>query len=82
MLRILRINRATKDRRATVLTRPPSDRTDRDGAHEIWSWDIPKLHGPTRGLFYDLYVVLDIFSRYAPGWFVAAHEDPSWPRSS
>ena len=44
-------------------------------ANEIWSWDITKLHGPTRGLFYDLYVVIDIFSRYVPGWLVAAHED-------
>ena len=43
--------------------------------NEIWSWDITKLHGPTRGLFYDLYVVIDIFSRYVPGWLVAAHED-------
>ncbi len=29
----------------------------------------------SRGLFYDLYVVIDIFSRYVPGWLVAAHED-------
>jgi len=43
--------------------------------NEIWSWDITKLHGPTRGLFYDLYVILDIFSRYVLNWLVAAHED-------
>jgi putative transposase len=28
-----------------------------------------------RGVYYDLYVVLDIFSRYVVGWTVAARED-------
>jgi putative transposase len=76
MLRILRINRATKDRRGQR-SHPATKRPEliATAPNEIWSWDITKLHGPTRGLFYDLYVVLDIFSRYAPGWLVAAHED-------
>ena len=43
--------------------------------NEIWSWDITTLRGPTRGLFHDLYAILDIFSRYALNWLVAAHED-------
>jgi len=46
------------------------------------SWDITKLHGPTRGLFYDLYVILDIFSRYVLNWLVAAHEDAQLAKSS
>ena len=33
----------------------------------MWSWDITKLRGPGRGVYYDLYVVLDIFSRYVVG---------------
>ena len=41
----------------------------------VWSWDITKLRGPARGVYYDLYVVLDIFSRYVVGWTVAARED-------
>ncbi len=41
----------------------------------VWSWDITKLRGPERGVYYDLYVVLDIFSRYVVGWTVAARED-------
>jgi putative transposase len=76
MLRILRANKATKDRRRqrthSAKKRPELIATQ---PNEIWSWDITKLHGPTRGLFYDLYVVIDIFSRYVPGWLVAAHED-------
>jgi putative transposase len=42
---------------------------------DVWSWDITKLRGPGRGVYYDLYVVLDIFSRYVVGWTVAARED-------
>jgi putative transposase len=40
----------------------------------VWSWDITKLRGPTRGVYYDLYVILDIFSRYVVGWTAAATE--------
>ena len=42
---------------------------------DVWSWDITKLRGPERGVYYDLYVVIDIFSRYVVGWTVAARED-------
>jgi len=42
---------------------------------EVWSWDITKLRGPQRGVYYDLYVILDIYSRYVVGWTVAARED-------
>jgi putative transposase len=41
---------------------------------EVWSWDITKLKGPRRGGYYDLYVVLDIFSRYVVAWCVAPAE--------
>jgi putative transposase len=40
----------------------------------VWSWDITKLKGPRRGEYYDLYVVLDIFSRYVVAWCVAPAE--------
>lgn len=42
---------------------------------QVWSWDITKLKGPERGVYYDLYVVLDIFSRFVVGWTIAARED-------
>src|SRR5690606_15896173 len=41
---------------------------------QVYSWDITKLRGPLRGVWYDLYVMLDIFSRYAVGWMVAETE--------
>ena len=40
----------------------------------VWSWDITKLKGPKRGVYYDLYVVIDIFSRYVVAWCVAPSE--------
>ncbi|MDP9459315.1 MAG: integrase core domain-containing protein [Actinomycetota bacterium] len=42
---------------------------------QVWSWDITKLREPQRGVYYDLYVVLDIFSRCVVGFTVAAGED-------
>lgn len=42
--------------------------------NQIWSWDITKLKGPIPYLYYSLYVILDLFSRYVVGWMVAVHE--------
>lgn len=44
------------------------------GPNQLWSWDITKLHGPTRWLYYYLYVILDVFSRYVVGWLMAEVE--------
>ena len=43
--------------------------------NQIWSWDSTKLKGPIPYLYYSLYVILDLFSRYVVGWMVAAHEN-------
>jgi putative transposase len=43
-------------------------------ANEIWTWDITKLQGPGRREFYELYVMLDIFSRYVVHWEVHLRE--------
>jgi putative transposase len=44
------------------------------GPRELWSWDITKLRGPATWTYYHLYVILDVFSRYVPGWMVATAE--------
>jgi putative transposase len=44
------------------------------GPKQLWSWDITKLRGPVKGQFYYLYVILDVFSRYIPGWLIAERE--------
>ena len=43
--------------------------------NQVWSWDISKLATYERGVFLNLYVVLDLYSRYAVAWMVAAHEN-------
>jgi putative transposase len=44
------------------------------GPNQVYSWDITKLHGPAKWTYYHLYVILDIYSRYAVGWMVATRE--------
>src|SRR4051794_41152421 len=57
-------------------THPPRTRPElvATAPGQVWSWDITKLHGPARGVYYDLYVIIDIYSRYVPGWLVAPTE--------
>jgi putative transposase len=42
--------------------------------NELWSWDITKLLGPRKWVYYYLYVLLDVFSRYVVGWLLAERE--------
>ncbi len=42
--------------------------------NELWSWDISKLKGPAKWTCFYLYVILDVFSRYAVGWTVQYRE--------
>ena len=45
------------------------------GPNQVWSWDITYLKSPVRGLYYYLYMVVDIWSRSIVGW--AVHEKES-----
>lgn len=40
--------------------------------NQVWSWDITYLPGPD--CFYYLYTIIDIYSRYVPGWMIAIRE--------
>ena len=42
--------------------------------NELWSWDITKLLGPAKWTYFYLYVILDVFSRYAVAWTIAHRE--------
>jgi len=44
------------------------------GPNQVWSWDITKLRGPSKGIYYYLYVLIDIYSRYVVGWLIAEVE--------
>jgi putative transposase len=45
--------------------------------NQLWSWDITKLKGPAKWTYYYLYTILDVFSRYVPGWLIAKRESAS-----
>ena len=73
--RLLRANGEVRERRRQA-SHPPRVRPELVARRPlvVWSWDITKLKGPRRGEYYDLYVVLDIFSRYVVAWCVAPSE--------
>ena len=42
--------------------------------NQVWSWDVTWLRGPTKGRYFYLYVLLDIYSRCVVGWTLARRE--------
>jgi putative transposase len=72
MYRLLRARGETGDRRRHT-THPAHVKPELVATqpNQVWSWDITKLRGPAKWTYYYLYVILDIYSRYAVGWMVA-----------
>jgi len=72
MHRILRANHAAENDVRRHSTRPArSGIRSRPGPVRCGARTAPKLRGPQRGVYFELYVILDIFSRYVVGWTVA-----------
>ena len=73
--RVLRKAGESHERRAQA-THPAAVKPEliAAGPNQVYSWDITKLHGPAKWTYYHLYVILDIYSRYAVGWMVATCE--------
>ena len=46
-----------------------------EASNQIWCWEITKLLGPTKWMYFYLYVVPEIFSRYAVGCMIAEREN-------
>lgn len=76
MYRLLAADAASGERRK-VRQHPNYTRPEllASGPCQVWSWDITKLRGPLPGVWYNLYVILDIFSRKIVGWLIAERED-------
>jgi putative transposase len=76
MYRRLRQTGETRERRRQR-THPARQRPEltATAANQVWSWDITKLAGPARGVWFDCYVIIDIYSRYVVAWLVADRED-------
>ena len=75
MYRILDAHGEVRERR-NQLRHPVYEKPEllATGPNQVWSWDITKLLGPAKWTYFYLYVILDIFSRYAVGWMVAHRE--------
>lgn len=75
MYRILEEHSEVRERRnqarATPYAAPELLAT---GPNQVWSWDITLLKGPVKMTYFQLYLILDIFSRYVVGWMVAERE--------
>jgi len=75
LYRILEENQEVRERR-DQLRHPVYQKPEllATAPNQVWSWDITKLLGPVKWTYYYLYVLLDIFSRYIPGWLLATRE--------
>jgi putative transposase len=73
--RLLRRAGESRERRAQA-THPAKVKPElvAHAPDSVWSWDITKLRGPAKWTYYYLYVIIDIYSRYAVGWMVASRE--------
>jgi putative transposase len=78
MYRILKEHQPGPDRR-NQLQHPPAVKPVllATAPKQVWSWDITQLPGPAKGICFYLYVIVDIFSRYVPGWLLADREAAS-----
>jgi len=75
MYRVLRAEDEVRERRRQA-KHPATVKPEllATGPNRIWSWDITKLLGPEKWTYFHLYVIIDIFSRYVPGWLLATRE--------
>jgi putative transposase len=75
MYRFLAENQQVSERR-NQLAHPAAPKPElvATAPNQLWSWDITKLLGPTKHTYYYLYVILDVYSRYVPGWLLAEGE--------
>ncbi len=75
MYRLLRQNEQVRERRNQkrhpAYSKPELVAT---APNQVWTWDITKLRGPVTHVYYYLYTILDIFSRYVIGYMVADRE--------
>src|SRR5712692_7954792 len=76
MYRLLAAAHGSVRERRDQLTHPPYAKPELLACrpNELWSWDISKLKGPAKWTWFYLYVILDVFSRYAVGWTVQYRE--------
>jgi len=79
MYRVLSELGENKDRRRQRIPHsyvPP--RLTATAPNQVWTWDITKLPSTVKGVFFYLYLVMDLFSRYVVGWMASAKENAAY----
>lgn len=75
---IYRILRAENQLAHRQLTRPSKHHKPEaymaSGPNQVWSWDITYLPTQIRGLYFYLYMIVDVYSRKIVGWNVHGEE--------
>lgn len=76
MYRILKAENATRERRSQA-RHPKYSKPEllATGPNQIWTWDVTWLRGPVKYTYYPLYVIIDLYSRFNPGWMLAHEEN-------
>jgi putative transposase len=81
MYRILKSLDEVRERRA-IARRPAYKKPEllAVAPNQVWSWDITKIHSFEKWVYFYLYVLLDIFSRYVVGYLIAERESSELAR--
>lgn len=64
--------------RSAIPTSKPLTSHRATGPNQVWMWDITWLPGPAKGLFYYLYLILDLYSRKIVGWEIWEEESAEY----
>jgi putative transposase len=77
--RILRAENQLSHRQTTRAAKHhrPNEYTA-DKPNQVWSWDISYLPAQVKGLYFYLYLIMDIYSRKIVGWSVHENESADW----
>jgi transposase InsO family protein len=74
--RLLRAQNEVTPRR---LQRPPQTHNRpqlmASAPNQVWTWDITKLPSVVRGAYLNLYLILDLYSRFVVGWMISRKEN-------
>ena len=75
MYRILHAEESQHHRgRSKEPERKPLATHEATAPNQVWCWDITWLPGPAKGVYYYLYLMLDLFSRKVVGWEIHNEE--------
>jgi putative transposase len=74
-----RLLRAAGEASPRRLQRPPQrhakPQLQATAPNQVWTWDITKLPTQVRGVYLNLYVILDLYSRFVVGWMISRKEN-------